>query len=64
MNNNEYHGDVNYGNRFPKDWYDIRPEYSIKTEEDRKEHARIYGYEYKPLPRKVNNWIDQSYHQY
>ncbi len=55
MRENEFISDVNYGNRFPKDWYDIRPEYSIKTEEDRKEHARIYGYEYKPLPRKVNN---------
>ena len=52
---NEYHGDINYGNRFPEGWYDIREEYSIKTEEDRKEHAQIYGYEYKPM-RTLNNY--------
>ena len=45
----EFHGDINYGNRFPEGWYDIRPEYSIKTEQDRKEHAEIYCYVYKPL---------------
>ena len=52
---NEYHGDINYGNRFPEGWYDIRPENSIRTEEDRKEHAQIYGYEYKPM-RTLNNY--------
>ena len=26
---NEYHDDINYGNRFPEGWYYIRPEDSI-----------------------------------
>ena len=46
---NEFIDDVNYGNRFPEGWYDIRPEYSIKTEQDRKVDAEIYGYEYNPI---------------
>ena len=29
--NNEYHTDVNYGNRFPDDWYFINDKDSINT---------------------------------
>ena len=26
---NDYHDDINYGNRFPEGWYYIRPEDSL-----------------------------------
>jgi len=28
---NEYHETINYGNRFPDDWYYIRPEDSLNN---------------------------------
>ena len=30
--NNEYHDDVNYGNRFPDDYYFINPEDSLNSD--------------------------------
>ena len=29
---NEYHETINYGNRFPDDWYYIRPEDSLNRD--------------------------------
>ena len=45
--NNEYHDDVNYGNRFPDDWYYIRPEDSLsnntnKSQDDYKKCYKPY----------------------
>ena len=29
---NEYHDNINYGNQFPDDWYFIRPEDSLNSD--------------------------------
>ena len=41
---NDYHDDINYGNRFPADYYFIKEEDSIKTYQDQVEHAERYSY--------------------
>ena len=44
MNNNDYAPDVNYGNRFPDDWYlmDDKKEVLINTYQTKSDYAKCY----------------------
>ena len=50
MNNNDYAPDVNYGNRFPDDWYlmDDKKDNTLQTQSDYakcyKPHRTLYNY--------------------
>ena len=54
MNNNDYAPDVNYGNRFPDDWYlmDDKKEVLINTYQTQSDYAKCY----KPHRTLHNYW--------
>ena len=67
MNNNDYAPDVNYGNRFPDDWYlmDDKKEVLINTYQTQSDYAKCYkphrtlhNYWYYGL----HNWPPNGYH--